>query len=33
MDCDRSYIRHRIGKLTKYEVHAWHLGQQPAKEG
>lgn len=33
MDCDRSFVRSRIGKITKHEVFAWHLDAQPPKEG
>jgi len=31
MDCDRSYVRSRIGRLTKHEVYAWHLNLQAGK--
>jgi hypothetical protein len=32
IDCDRSFIRARIGKITKHEVWAWHADLQPGKE-
>lgn len=28
IDCDRSYIRHRIGTITKHEIFAWHAEAQ-----